>query len=113
MVGVGPEDYSRPKPFNMTMPESEEGWQLTCRSLLLPLDIEAPLGPLVFIWGEPVLRKYLTIYDWGTKQVGFATAGGAAGPAELPAVGQPPSGSLAAGAPLRTTPSPDSAPGTV
>jgi len=103
VVKVGAEDYSRPKPFNITA-DTPEGWQLSCRSLLLPLDIEAPLGPLVFIWGEPVLRKYLTIYDWGAKQVGFATAGSPAGPAELDAVGRPPAGSLSAGAPLLSRP---------
>merc|ERR1719382_927469 len=103
VVKVGAEDYSRPRPFNITA-DTPEGWQLSCRSLLLPLDIEAPLGPLVFIWGEPVLRKYLTIYDWGAKQIGFAAAGPPAGPAELDAVGRPPAGSLAAGAPLLSMP---------
>jgi len=81
VVRVGAEDYSRPRPFNITA-DTPEGWQLSCRSLLLPLDIEAPLGPLVFIWGEPVLRKYMTIYDWGAKQIGFADAGLPAGPAD-------------------------------
>merc|ERR1719401_2327322 len=109
VVLVGAEDYSRPRPFNITAPGTPQGWQLSCRSLLLPLDIEAPLGPMVFIWGEPVLRKYLTVYDWGSKQVGFATAGVPAGPAELPAVGQPPAGSLAAGAPLKPLAAPHSA----
>mmetsp|Transcript_47620 Transcript_47620/g.128455 ORF Transcript_47620/g.128455 Transcript_47620/m.128455 type:complete len:466 (-) Transcript_47620:116-1513(-) len=103
VVRVGAEDYSRPRPFNITA-DTPEGWQLSCRSLLLPLDIEAPLGPLVFIWGEPVLRKYLTIYDWSAKQIGFADAGAPAGPAELDAVGRPPAGSLAAGAPLLSRP---------
>ncbi|CAJ1417221.1 unnamed protein product [Effrenium voratum] len=70
------EDYFRPKPFNMTVPEAEnpEAWKLTCRSLLLPLDLQAPLGPKTFILGEPVLRKYYTIYDWASRRVGFAQA---------------------------------------
>merc|ERR1719188_990915 len=108
VIKVGAEDYSRPRPFNITA-NTTQGWELSCRSLLLPLDIEEPLGPLVFIWGEPVLRKYLTIYDWGAKQIGFATAGMAAGPAELPAVGQPPADSRAAGAPLKPLAAPHTA----
>merc|ERR1719382_593597 len=103
VIKVGAEDYSRPRPFNITA-NTTQGWELSCRSLLLPLDIEEPLGPMVFIWGEPVLRKYLTVYDWGAKRVGIASAGAPAGPSLLSAVGQPPAGSLAAGAPLPSRP---------
>merc|ERR1719188_1347645 len=99
VIKVGAEDYSRPRPFNITA-NTTRGWQLSCRSLLLPLDIEEPLGPLVFIWGEPVLRRYLTIYDWDAKQIGFASAGMPAGRAPWGAVDQPPPGSLAAGSPV-------------
>lgn len=45
-----------------------------CRPTLMPIDLPAPLGPNLFIWGEPVLRKYYTAYDWKRKQVGFGTA---------------------------------------
>jgi hypothetical protein len=45
-----------------------------CQPTLLPFDMEAPLGPKLFIWGEPVLRKYYTAYDWQEKRVGFALA---------------------------------------
>jgi len=103
VVRVGAEDYSRPRPFNITA-NTTQGWELSCRSLLLPLDIEEPLGPLVFIWGEPVLRKYLTVYDWGTKRVGIAAAGTPAGPSLVSAVDQPPADSLSAGAPLPSLP---------
>lgn len=104
VVRLGQEDYSRPKPYNMTIPGQANAWRLWCRSLLLPVDMQGPLGNRVFIWGEPVLRKYYTIYDWAAKQVGFTVAG------ESPtisgdelsgsAIGAPPAGSLAAGAPL-------------
>jgi len=107
-VILGAEDYSRPKPFNMTTEGEEKSWDLFCRSLLLPVDMKEPLGPRVFIWGEPVLRKYYTVYDWGEKRIGFAKSvaepkvflatGGAEGAGG--AVGAPPEGSLAAGAPL-------------
>jgi len=103
VIKVGAEDYSRPRPFNITA-NTTQGWELSCRSLLLPLDIEEPLGPLVFIWGEPVLRKYLSVYDWGAKRIGIAAAGAPAGPSLVSAVDQPPAGSLHAGAPLPSLP---------
>mmetsp|Transcript_116782 Transcript_116782/g.362871 ORF Transcript_116782/g.362871 Transcript_116782/m.362871 type:complete len:522 (-) Transcript_116782:409-1974(-) len=122
VVSLAAEDYSRPKPLNMSVTGYKDGWELFCRSLLLPVDFKEPLGPLVFIWGEPVLRKYLTVYDWGAERIGFAAAGSniaeasaastigappvgslAAGAPLASAVGAPPAGSLAAGAPLAPT----------
>jgi len=94
------EDYFRPKPFNMTVPEIDGAWKLTCRSLLLPLDLQAPLGPKTFILGEPVLRKYYTIYDWASKRVGFAQADHSQDGEAQGAIGSPEEGSLVAGAPL-------------
>lgn len=106
-ITLGTEDYSRPKPYNMTSQGAQQGWELFCRSLLLPVDMQEPLGPRVFIWGEPVLRKYYTVYDWGLKRVGFAdSVQNPDVPAEddfedaVGALGKPPEGSLAAGAPL-------------
>jgi len=102
VISLGPEDYSRPKPYNMTMPGGKDAWKMWCRSLLLPIDMKAPLGPGVFIWGEAVLRRYLTVYDWAGQRIGFTTAGSDDEPVsgESSAIGAPPSGSLAAGAPL-------------
>lgn len=100
VISLAAEDYSRPAPFNITTPGYGVGWQMFCRSLLLPVDMKEPLGPRVFIWGEPVLRKYFTVYDWGAKQVGFALAGKAPEGTGGGAIGAPPTGSLAAGAPL-------------
>jgi len=40
----------------------------------MTLDLEAPLGPKLFILGEPVLRKYYTVYDAQQKRVGFGRA---------------------------------------
>mmetsp|Transcript_7992 Transcript_7992/g.18398 ORF Transcript_7992/g.18398 Transcript_7992/m.18398 type:complete len:495 (-) Transcript_7992:23-1507(-) len=102
VIKLTPEDYSRPKPLNMTTHHTEEGWDLFCRALLLPVDMKEPLGPKVFIWGEPVLRQYLTIYDWAEKRVGFATAGTIPGGDHNSAIGAPPPDSLVAGAPLRS-----------
>lgn len=45
-----------------------------CRPKFLPVRLPAPLGPKLFILGEPVLHRYYTAYDWGNKQVGFGLA---------------------------------------
>lgn len=105
VMSLSPEDYSRPLPFNMTMPNQDK-WRLFCRSLLLPVEMAEPLGPKVFIWGEPVLRRYYTIYDLANKRIGLALARQPVGQASSPAsVGAPPAGSLLSGsglAPLTT-----------
>lgn len=110
-VSLNPEDYSRPTPFNMSIPGKNSS-KLFCRSLLLPVDMQAPLGPRVFIWGEPVLRRYYTVYDMGEKRVGFSLAKQSPQDAELGSRGEESStaqglSSLspkAAGAPLGNTP---------
>mmetsp|Transcript_130080 Transcript_130080/g.277879 ORF Transcript_130080/g.277879 Transcript_130080/m.277879 type:complete len:489 (+) Transcript_130080:164-1630(+) len=105
VVSLGVEDYSRPTPFNMTIPGKNTS-RLFCRSLMLPVDMEAPLGPKVFIWGEPVLRRYYTVYDWSKKEIGFTLAQQDEGEESrgLPSVGAPPVGSLLSGAPLGPIP---------
>eukprot|EP00930_Biecheleria_cincta_P048755 TRINITY_DN3401_c0_g1_i2.p1 TRINITY_DN3401_c0_g1~~TRINITY_DN3401_c0_g1_i2.p1 ORF type:complete len:689 (-),score=118.39 TRINITY_DN3401_c0_g1_i2:12-2078(-) len=99
-IALDPEDYFRPRPFNMTVPGKPGAWKLSCRSLLLPLDLEEPLGPRTFILGEPVLRKYYTIYDWASRRIGFATADHSNDGEGEGAVGAPQAGSMVAGAPL-------------
>jgi len=44
-----------------------------CSLGLMSLDIPPPKGPL-FIFGDPFLRKYLTVYDRSQMRVGFALA---------------------------------------
>merc|ERR1719343_879316 len=56
----------------------------SCWPTLLPVDFPEPMGPKLFIWGEPVLRKYYTVYDWQKKSVGFALAAHAGSAAEAP-----------------------------
>merc|ERR1719424_2540005 len=100
VVSIPVEDYSRPAPINMTSADNISS-SLICRSLLLPIDMKAPVGPKVFIWGEPVLRRYLTVYDIAKQRVGFSLARQTeypAGPAV--SIGLPPAGSLLIGAPL-------------
>jgi len=45
-----------------------------CRPKLMPVNLPAPVGPKLFILGEPVLHRYYTVYDWDRLQVGFSLA---------------------------------------
>jgi len=45
-----------------------------CRPRLMPVSLPAPVGPKLFILGEPVLHRYYTVYDWKGLQVGFSLA---------------------------------------
>eukprot|EP00403_Amphidinium_massartii_P015104 CAMPEP_0178426376 /NCGR_PEP_ID=MMETSP0689_2-20121128/29203_1 /TAXON_ID=160604 /ORGANISM="Amphidinium massartii, Strain CS-259" /LENGTH=452 /DNA_ID=CAMNT_0020048061 /DNA_START=45 /DNA_END=1403 /DNA_ORIENTATION=+ len=45
-----------------------------CTPRLVPVNMPEPLGPKLFILGEPVLHQYYTVYDWGKQEVGFALA---------------------------------------
>jgi hypothetical protein len=44
-----------------------------CDLSLMSLDVPPPKGPL-FVFGIPFLQKYYTVYDHGSKRVGFAVA---------------------------------------
>lgn len=44
-----------------------------CSVSLMTLDVPPPKGPL-FVFGDPFLRRFLTIYDRDGPQVGFAVA---------------------------------------
>jgi len=104
VVSLPVEDYSRPAPINMTNADKSSS-SLICRSLLLPVDMAPPLGPKLFIWGEPVLRRYLTVYDLAQKRIGFSLARQpeASETSQQQGAGSldaPPEGTLLAGAPL-------------
>jgi len=45
-----------------------------CRPRLMPVNMPAPLGPLLFILGEPVLHRYYTVFDWAGPRIGFGLA---------------------------------------
>merc|ERR1719464_187742 len=45
----------------------------SCSFSLMPLDVPPPKGP-VFIFGDPFLRRFVTIYDRTKPAVGFAVA---------------------------------------
>lgn len=42
-----------------------------CSPRLMPVRLPRPLGPKLFILGEPVLHRYYTVYDWANRRVGF------------------------------------------
>jgi len=45
-----------------------------CVPMLMHLDLPQPLGSKTLVLGEPVLRKYFTVFDAGAKRIGFADA---------------------------------------
>jgi len=60
VLNLKPEDY---------MDKSASG----CSFSLMALDVPPPKGP-VFVFGDPFLRKFVTIYDRSKPAVGFAAA---------------------------------------
>jgi hypothetical protein len=85
-VTLGPQEYAQAEPSkarnarprlyenqNKSEPEKYRK-DLFCRPMLMALDMPEPLGPKLFILGEPVLRKYYTVYDAHAKRVGFGRA---------------------------------------
>jgi len=60
ILNLKPEDY---------VDKGDDG----CSVALMTLDIPPPKGPL-FIFGDPFLRKYYTVYDRENLKVGFALA---------------------------------------
>lgn len=60
ILNLNPEDY---------IDKNEDG----CSVALMTLDIPPPKGPL-FVFGDPFLRKYYTVYDRKELKVGFALA---------------------------------------
>lgn len=67
---IGAREYSRAAPMQVL--RAGLPTQVVCRASLLPVDKSPALGSKAFILGEPMLRKYYTVYDWQRKQVGFA-----------------------------------------
>jgi hypothetical protein len=74
-VTVTAKDYSRMGPANMLVAGGGPNMKRDfCRASLLPVDLQEPLGPAAFIMGEPVLRRFYTVFDYGRKQVGLGLA---------------------------------------
>jgi hypothetical protein len=54
--------------------EAEQSVKRHCSPRVMAVKLPAPLGPKLFILGEPVLHRYYTVYDWEQKRVGFSLA---------------------------------------
>merc|ERR1719469_519963 len=48
--------------------------QRFCGPRLMAVHMPAPLGPNLFILGEPIVQRYYTVYDWSKLSVGFGLA---------------------------------------
>jgi hypothetical protein len=97
-ITLGAENYMRPLPLkagvsvgsskgvalpsssvatiSTTAPPSllrEDGEQVEryCRPRLMPVNLPAPVGPHLFILGEPVLQRYYTVFDWKGPSIGM------------------------------------------
>lgn len=85
MLSLNPDDYARPAPFvagedlisrlksgTAANPVSSKrrAQQTYCRPHMIPVD-KLTGGP-TFILGEPILRKYISVFDWSVPRVGFA-----------------------------------------
>jgi len=87
-VILGPKDYARAEhrkvhletPWQAVLnkprfdPHARTRSDVLCKPTLMSMNFPAPLGPKLFILGEPILRKYYTVYDGKEKRVGFGKA---------------------------------------
>lgn len=65
---------SAPIGSGKTGSSTNAGSGLSCRPKIVPVNMPAPLGPKLFILGEPLLQRYYTTFDWGKRRVGFGRA---------------------------------------
>lgn len=72
-VTLGPQDYARPQ-IREELELSNNTGEASCIPMMMLIDLPAPLGPKLFILGEPVLQRYYTGFDSQNKRVGFAVA---------------------------------------
>merc|ERR1719221_2172340 len=47
---------------------------MVCSPRLMPVRLPAPIGPKLFVFGEPILHRYYTVFDWANKRIGFGLA---------------------------------------
>jgi hypothetical protein len=87
-VSLSAKDYARPEkkkvdpdvPWESHLEKtsfdaySRTRTDMHCKPALMTMDLPAPLGPKLFILGEPILRKFMTVYDAKQKRIGFGRA---------------------------------------
>jgi hypothetical protein len=78
-LSLNPEHYMRPLPLSLAAPVQSQALdvlrgpqQKTCAPRLMPVNLPDPLGPNLFILGEPLLHRYYTVYDWNERKIGFS-----------------------------------------
>lgn len=71
VLRLTPENYMRPLPLAVGTGSTV---QRTCAPRIMPVNLPAPLGPKLFVLGEPLLHRYYTVYDWDAKRIGFGEA---------------------------------------
>jgi len=59
---------------SLWMDENKTDVTRHCSPRIMPVNLPEPVGPKLFILGEPVLHRYYTVYDWDKLQVGFSLA---------------------------------------
>lgn len=79
IITLGPEDYMPSRPASSSAlaiagPDSGSAAEHRCQPRVMPVNMQKPLGPNLFLLGEPVLHRYYTVYDWHKQRVGFGLA---------------------------------------
>jgi len=64
-------DTMEPTPW---MDENSTNVTRHCTPRIMAVNIPEPVGPKLFILGEPVLHRYYSVYDWKRLKVGFSLA---------------------------------------
>lgn len=68
------DNQSSPVIPHKTLEENITNVTRHCSPRLMPVNMPEPLGPNLWILGEPVLHRYYTVYNWGKLEVGFSLA---------------------------------------
>jgi len=86
VLTLSPEDYMTAQPTdardaqasvaNSTLPAnvSSSTYERHCQPRVMPVSMKRPLGPNLYILGEPLLHRYYTVYDWQSKRIAFGLA---------------------------------------
>lgn len=69
-ISLAAEDLGHSR-VHLPATNSSESPRIMCLPTIMPLGLPEPLGPNLFILGEPVLRKFYTLYNWERKEIGF------------------------------------------
>jgi len=68
------EDHRDPSEPAVLLDEHQQDIARNCTARIMAVNMPAPIGPKLFILGEPVLHRYYTVFDWKLAQVGFSLA---------------------------------------